>query len=85
MLLPITAPEAINMPCGVHNALERYSGPYVGLLHNVRCVSWADIVLASDTRTTPVEAELDFTHIIAHYLAAITINHNIFYLVRLAT
>ena len=57
MLLPITAPEAINMPCGVHNALERYSGPYVGLVHNVRCVSWADIVLATNTRTAPVHAD----------------------------
>ena len=70
MLLPITAPEAINMPCGVHNASETYSGAYVGLLHNVRCVSWADIVLASNTRTTPVEAELDFTLRLYIYVAA---------------
>ena len=47
---------------GVHKSLERYSGAYVGLLYNVRCVSYANIVLASNTRTTPVQADRDFSH-----------------------
>ena len=33
----------------------------MGLLYNVRCVSYANIVLASNTRTTPVQADRDFS------------------------
>ena len=40
-------------------AMEEYSGAYMRLLHNVFRVNWANIVLASDTPTTPVQADRD--------------------------
>ena len=41
--------------------MEEYSGAYMRLLHNVFRVNWANIVLASDTPTTPVQADRDVT------------------------
>ena len=42
--------------------MEEYSGAYMRLLHNVFRVDRASLVLASDTRTTPVQADRDVTH-----------------------
>ena len=42
-------------------AMEEYSGAYMRLLHNVFRVARASFVLASDTPTTPVQAERDVT------------------------
>ena len=41
--------------------MEEYSGAYMRLLHNVFRVNLANIVLASDTPTTPVQADRDVT------------------------
>ena len=42
-------------------AMEEYSGAYMRLLHNVFRVDRANLVLASDTPTTPVQADRDVT------------------------
>ena len=44
--------------------MEEYSGAYMRLLHNVFRVNWANIVLASDTPTTPVQADRDVTRVL---------------------
>ena len=41
--------------------MEEYSGAYMRLLHNVFRVARANFVLASDTPTTPVQADRDVT------------------------
>ena len=41
--------------------MEEYSGTYMRLLHNVFRVNRANFVLASDTPTTPVQADRDVT------------------------
>ena len=41
--------------------MEEYSGAYMRLLHNVFRVGRANLVLASDTPTTPVQADRDVT------------------------
>ena len=41
--------------------MEEYSGAYMRLLHNVFRVDRANLVLASDTPTTPVQADRDVT------------------------
>ena len=50
-------------------AMEEYSGAYMRLLHNVFRVNWANIVLESDTPTTPVQADRDVTlHFFKSYI-----------------
>ena len=41
--------------------MEEYSGAYMRLLHNIFRVGRANFVLASDTPTTPVQADRDVT------------------------
>ena len=41
--------------------MEEYSGAYMRLRHNVFRVNRANFVLASDTPTTPVQADRDVT------------------------
>ena len=45
-------------------AMEKCSGAHMRLLHNVFRVGRATLVLASDTPTTPVQADRDVTLII---------------------
>ena len=48
--------------------MEEYSGAYMRLLHNVFRVNWANIVLASDTPTTPVQADRDVTRSVLSFI-----------------
>ena len=57
--------------------MEEYSGAYMRLLHNVFRVDWANIVLASDTPTTPVQADRDVTQshaAVLHFIRILSYN-----------